>query len=77
MNWFKIITELEKVDPEVFDRMDTRRKAMSDFGNMGKKIAFAALPLAMGSMFKKAYGQSSTAVNDVLNFALAPGIPGG
>lgn len=71
MNWFKIITELEKVDPEVFDRMDTRRKAMSDFGNMGKKIAVAALPLAMASMFKKAYGQSSNAVNDVLNFALA------
>jgi hypothetical protein len=71
MNWFKIITELEKVDPEVFDRMDTRRKAMSEFGSMGKKIAVAALPLAMASMFKKAYGKTTDAVNDVLNFALA------
>jgi hypothetical protein len=71
MNWFKIISELEKVDPEVLDRMDTRRKAMSEFGNMGKKIAIAALPLAMSSMFKKAYGKTSDAVNDVLNFALA------
>jgi len=71
MNWFKIISELEKVDPEVFDRMDTRRKAMSEFGNMGKKIAVAALPLAMGAMFSKAYGKGSDAVSDVLNFALA------
>ncbi|MCH5598525.1 ferritin-like domain-containing protein [Niabella ginsengisoli] len=38
---------------------------------MGKQLSFAALPLALSSMFTKAYGQGSTTpVNDVLNFAL-------
>jgi rubrerythrin len=44
---------------------------MKDFFNMGKKISLAALPLAMGSVFQKAYGQTMpAAVTDVLNFAL-------
>jgi hypothetical protein len=39
---------------------------------MGKKLSVAAMPLAMGAMFQKAYGQTTpTAVADVLNFALA------
>jgi len=45
---------------------------MRDFYNIGKKISLAALPLAMGSMFNKAYGQTNpSTVTDVLNFALA------
>jgi rubrerythrin len=45
---------------------------MKDFLNMGKKVALSALPLALGSVFQKAYGQSTpAAITDVLNFALS------
>ncbi len=72
MNLFSIFEALEKEDPEIYERFDTRRKAMSEFGRLGKKVALAALPLAMGSMFTKAYGKTmSTSVTDVLNYALA------
>ncbi|MBC7890780.1 MAG: ferritin-like domain-containing protein, partial [Sphingobacteriaceae bacterium] len=38
---------------------------------LGKKLALSAVPLAMGAMFKKAYGQMTPrSVFDVLNFAL-------
>ena len=72
MNILNILDEIEKVDGEIYERLNPRRKAMKDFFNIGKKISLAALPLAVGSMFQKAYGQSNPAsVTDVLNFALA------
>jgi rubrerythrin len=72
MNILNILDEIEKVDGEIYERLNPRRKAMKDFYNMGKKISLAALPLALGSMFQKAYGQTNPGtVNDVLNFALA------
>jgi hypothetical protein len=43
---------------------------MKKFANISKKVALASIPLALGSMFKKAYGQTTTDVNSVLNFAL-------
>lgn len=70
MNLQNIISEIEKVDPEVYGRLDTRRSAMKKFANVSGKIAVASIPLALGSMFQTAYGQTSTAVTDVLNFAL-------
>jgi hypothetical protein len=70
MNLQNIITEIEKVDPEVYERFDTRRKAMKSFANLTGKIALAAVPLAVASMFNKAYGQTPANVNAVLNFAL-------
>ena len=70
MNLQSIISEIEKVDPEVYGRLDTRRSAMKKFANVSGKIAVASIPLALGSMFQTAYGQTSTAVTDVLNFAL-------
>jgi hypothetical protein len=73
MNLQNILTEIEKTDPEVYDRLDTRRNAMKSFAKTSGKIALAALPFALGSMFQKAYG-SPTAPTDVildtLNFAL-------
>src|ERR1700712_3434247 len=76
MNIQNIFTEIEKVDPEVYDRLDTRRSAMKGFANVSGKIALAAIPLALGSMFTKAYagtkkanGTLDTAV-DILNYAL-------
>ena len=73
MNIINIIEEIEKVDGEIYERLSPRRSAMKDFFNMGKKISLAAMPLALGSMFQKAYGQSTlpSGVADVLNFALA------
>jgi Ferritin-like domain len=70
MNLQNIITEIEKVDPEVYERFDTRRKAMKSFANLSGKIALAAVPLAVASIFNKAYGQTPADVNGVLNFAL-------
>lgn len=70
MNLQNIISQIEKTDPEVYDRLNTRRKVMKDFANMSGKIALSALPLAIGSMFKKAYGKNTDAITDVLNFAL-------
>lgn len=72
MNIVHILEEIEKVDGEIYERLNPRRAAMKDFFNMGKKVALAAMPLALGSVFKKAYGQSTpAAVTEVLNFALS------
>jgi hypothetical protein len=71
MNVLNIIGELEKTDPEVYERLDSRRDAMKQFSKIGGRIALASIPFALGSMFNKAYGQSSNAVVlDVLNYAL-------
>ncbi len=71
MNLLNIIGEIEKTDPEVYERLDNRRDAMKQFSKIGSRIALSALPFALGSMFNKAYGQSGNAVVlDVLNYAL-------
>ncbi|KIO75508.1 dessication-associated protein [Pedobacter lusitanus] len=70
MNIINILEEIEKVDAEVYERLNPRRAAMKSFFDFGSKVAVAALPLALGSMFKKAYGQTSASVIGVLNFAL-------
>jgi hypothetical protein len=71
MNIFKILSEIEKVDPEFQDRISPRRDAIKNITSFGSKVAVAALPFAFGTIFKRAYGQTAgTSVNDVLNFAL-------
>ena len=70
MNLQNIFSEIEKVDADVYDRLDTRRTAMKKFANFTGKAALAAMPLALGSMFKKAYGQTPTDVVATLQFAL-------
>lgn len=71
MNLFGIIEEIEKVDPEFNERISPRRDAIKNITSFGSKVAVAALPLALGTIFKKAYGASSTTdVVSVLNFAL-------
>lgn len=73
MNLNKIITEIEQSDPEVYDRLDSRRDTMRHFAKMSGRLALAAVPLALGGMFKKAYAgspQGSKTIIDVLNFAL-------
>jgi len=66
-----ILEEIEKVDPEIYERLNPRRKAMQDFFRVGSKVAIAAVPLSLGSMFNKAYGQTvPAAIINVLQYAL-------
>lgn len=72
MNLLNIVNEIEKVDPEVYDRLDDRRAAFKQFAGFAGKVAAVSLPFMVASMFKKAYGQtgSNTDIIGVLNFAL-------
>lgn len=71
MNLLSIIEEIEKVDPEVHERMSPRRDAIKNITSFGSKVAIASLPFVFSTVFKKAYGATApVAVNDVLNFAL-------
>jgi hypothetical protein len=71
MNLFSIVEEIEKIDPEFNDRISPRRDAIKNITSFGSKVAVAAIPFALGNLFKKAYGQSASAsVISVLNFAL-------
>lgn len=72
MNILNIIDEIEKIDGDLSERLNPRRKAIQAISGFGGKIALAALPFALGSMFKKAYGQTSTTAQivEVLQFAL-------
>jgi len=71
MNIVNILEEIEKVDGEVYERLNPRRKAIKEFFGMGSKAALAAMPLALGSMFQKAYSQTVPAgVINVLQYAL-------
>lgn len=73
MNILNLISEIEKVDPEVYGRLDSRRQIFRHMTGLGGKIASAALPLALGAIFNKAYagtkGTTAT-VLEVLNYAL-------
>ncbi len=70
MNLYNVIEEIEKKDPEVYERLDGRRDAIKKFASFSGKAAMSAVPFALGSMFKKSYGQSGNQIIDVLNFAL-------
>lgn len=70
MNILNILDEIEKVDGEVYERLNPRRRAMKEFFNFGSKVALAAVPMALGSMFKTAYGQTTATVEQVLQYAL-------
>ncbi|GGB21123.1 MULTISPECIES: ferritin-like domain-containing protein [Mucilaginibacter] len=71
MNLFNIIDEIEKFDPELNDRLNPRRAAIKNITSFGSKVAMAAVPFAMGTMLKKAYGAAAApTVIEVLNYAL-------
>ena len=59
MDLFQLIDDIAKVDPEVYDRFDSRRAAFRHFMGFGKKVTAAALPLALPALFNKAYGQAA------------------
>jgi hypothetical protein len=72
MNLDKVLSEIEKVDADVYDRLDTRRSALKSFANVSGKIALAAVPIALGGLFKKAYAGTTAKADvfEVLNYAL-------
>ena len=72
MNFLQILADIEQVDPEVYDRLDSRRAVFKNLGGLGQKLTATALPLAVGAIFNKAYAQTpvGASVTDVLNFAL-------
>lgn len=67
MNFSSILAEIEKLDPEVYERTSHRRDVIK---NWGRKVALAAVPFALGSLFNKAYGKGTATVVEVLNYAL-------
>ncbi|KUG06593.1 ferritin-like domain-containing protein [Solirubrum puertoriconensis] len=73
MDLFKLISDIEKVDPEVYDRFDSRRRVFKHFGNMGKAVTAATLPAVVSGLFTRAYGQTGSLpaeIAAVLNLAL-------
>ena len=70
MNLLNIIQEIEKIDPDFQEKTNPRRAVIKNMTSFGAKIAISALPFALGGLFKKAYGQTTTGVGGVLNFAL-------
>lgn len=70
MNLFKIISQIEKVDPEVYEKLSSRRTMFKQFSGNSMKVAAAALPFILGSTLNKTYAQSSSSVPDILNYAL-------
>jgi hypothetical protein len=73
MDFFQILSDIEKVDADVYDRFDTRRRVFKHMGGLGKKITAATLPGLLSGLFTKAYGQSTTLpqiIIDTLNLAL-------
>lgn len=74
MDLFKLISDIEQVDPEIYGRLDSRRRVFKHFGLAGKALTAAALPGLVSGIFQRAYGQSTTLtqpVVDVLNLALS------
>jgi hypothetical protein len=71
MNIHNIISEVEKVDPEIYDRLSPRRKVIQQFAKLSGKLALSAVPLALGGLFSKAYGRGTTGtILEVLQYAL-------
>ncbi len=73
MNLLHIISQLAQVDPEVYERLDSRRRVFRHLSGLGGKLATAAVPLAVATIFNKAYaGATATqaTIVEVLQFAL-------
>ena len=74
MNIQNIFSVIEKSDPEIYDRLDTRRNVMKQFARTSGKVALASIPFALGAMFQKAQASppppTGDSIPDTLNFAL-------
>lgn len=65
-------TILGSLDPELMNRVESRRGAVSRTGKMAGALAIASMPVAFGLMAKRAFAQGGLPqpIIDVLNFAL-------
>jgi len=71
MNFLNIINQLAEVDPDVLDRLDSRRAVFSSLGTIAKRSTLAAAPVLLASFFQKAYaGTNAGSAVDVFNYAL-------
>jgi hypothetical protein len=68
-------TILDAIDPEISDRLVTRREAIrrgtSVSGTVAAGLALGSVPVALAAITKDAYGQAPADVTAVLDFALA------
>ena len=68
MNIFNILSELEKVDTDVHERLEhISRRSM--FNTLGKKVSALTIPAVLAASLQNAYAATPGAV-DVLNYAL-------
>lgn len=70
MNIQRIFTDIADTDPEIYERISPRRASIRTFL---RGASLAVLPIALGGLFKKAYGQGSpntALILETLNFAL-------
>ncbi|MBA3889430.1 MAG: ferritin-like domain-containing protein [Gemmatimonadaceae bacterium] len=67
-------TILDGIEPEVMttlvNRRDAIRKGATTSASLAMGLKFASVPLALAALSRDAYGQASSTVQDVLNFAL-------
>ncbi|HEY4215805.1 MAG TPA: ferritin-like domain-containing protein [Gemmatimonadaceae bacterium] len=67
-------TILESIDPEVADRLiksgDEIAQGRTKSSWVGAALAMGSVPIALAALSKDAFGQASTSVQGVLNFAL-------
>lgn len=70
MNLPNILNEIENIDPEIYQRVDKRRNVIKNFMQLGSKLTLAAVPLALGGLFNKAYGKVPGRILNILNYAL-------
>jgi len=69
----KDLTILGSLDPELINRVVSRRSAVARSGKMAGALAVASMPVAFGLLAKNAFAQGTglpQAILDVLNFAL-------
>ena len=68
-------TILGAIDPEITDRLVTRRDALRQGASVGGKVAaglaMASVPVALAALSKDAFAQTPADVTAVVNFALA------
>jgi hypothetical protein len=67
MNFTNILHGIAQSDPEIYERVSTRRRMIR---NWMPRVTAATLPLAIGALFQKAYGKTSDIVIDTLKTAL-------
>ncbi len=63
---------LDTLDPELMDRVVTRRGAVSGISNTAAALAIASVPIGLGLFARQAFAQGTLpqSIIDVLNFAL-------